>query len=101
MKRSFFIAGLLSILFSVTGFARDLNQDEALRLRREGIILPFEQLMLLLQQRYPLATLLEAELEEENGMLIYELEILTAEGVVRELELDARKGSILKDKEDN
>ena len=29
---------------SVPGIARDLDQDEALRLRREGVIMPFEQL---------------------------------------------------------
>ena len=30
-------------------------------------------------------------------MLVYEVELLTADGTVRELELDARDGRILKD----
>lgn len=81
--------------------ARDLDQDEALRLRREGVIMPFEQLMQRLERHYPNSTLLEAELEEEDGVLIYEVEILTSQGVVRELELDARDGRILKDEEDD
>lgn len=81
--------------------ARDLDQDEALRLRREGVIMPFEQLMQRLERHYPGATLLEAELEEEDGVLVYEVEILTTAGVVRELELDARDGQILKDEEDD
>ena len=34
-------------------------------------------------------------------MLVYEVEILTTSGVVRELELDARNGNILKDEEDD
>jgi len=50
---------------------------------------------------YPGSTLLEAELEEEDGVLVYEVEILTTSGVVRELELDARNGNILKDEEDD
>lgn len=83
------------------GLARDLDQDEALRLRREGVIMPFEQLMQRLGQAYPGSTLLEAELEEEDGVLVYEVEILTSQGVVRELELDARNGNILKDEEDD
>ena len=83
------------------GLARDLDQDEALRLRRDGVIMPFEQLMQRLGQVYPGSTLLEAELEEEDGVLVYEVEILTAQGVVRELELDARNGNILKDEEDD
>lgn len=83
------------------GLARDLDQDEALRLRREGVIMPFEQLMQRLGQQYPGSTLLEAELEEEDGVLVYEVEILTSAGVVRELELDARDGRVLKDEEDD
>ena len=42
-----------------------------------------------------------AELEEEDGVLVYEVEILTTAGVVRELELDARDGRVLKDEEDD
>jgi len=88
-------------LAAAPGFARDLDQDEALRLRREGIIMPFEQLMQHVGKAYPGSTLLEAELEEEDGVLVYEVEILTTTGVVRELELDARDGKILKDEEDD
>ncbi|WP_179576752.1 PepSY domain-containing protein [Pseudomonas sediminis] len=92
---------LASGFASVPGIARDLDQDEALRLRREGVIMPFEQLMQQIGNAYPGSTLLEAELEEEDGVLVYEVEILTTSGVVRELELDARNGNILKDEEDD
>lgn len=51
-------------------------------------------------QRYPGARLLEAELEEDDGIYIYEIELLTADGIARELELDARDGRLLKDEED-
>lgn len=77
--------------------ARDLDQDEALQLRREGVILPLEQLLQSAMQRYPGARLLEAELEEDDDVLIYEVELLTTNSVVRELELDARSGELLKD----
>lgn len=92
---------VVGALSAVPGVARDLDQDEALRLRREGVILPFEQMMKQLEQQHPGSTLLEAELEEEDGVLVYEVEILTPSGVVRELELDARNGKILKDEEDD
>ncbi|WP_061237933.1 PepSY domain-containing protein [Ectopseudomonas composti] len=92
---------LVSGLASVPGVARDLDQDEALRLRRDGVIMPFEQLMQHVDKAYPGSTLLEAELEEEDGVLVYEVEILATSGVVRELELDARNGNILKDEEDD
>lgn len=100
--RTFASLALLSgVLLAGPGLARDLDQDEALRLRREGIILPFEQMMKQVEQHYPGFTLLEAELEEEHGVLVYEVEILTPQGVVRELELDARDGRVLKDEEDD
>lgn len=93
------LLGMLSLPGSGT-FARDLDQDEALRLRREGVILPLDRLLAEVLARYPGARLLEAELEEEDDLYIYEVEVLTVSGVVRELEVDARDGRILKDEED-
>lgn len=51
--------------------------------------------------RYPGARLLEAELERNHGRYIYEVELLTASGAVREIELDAATGHLLKDEEDD
>ena len=50
--------------------------------------------------RHPGAKLLEAELEEKHGVYIYEVELLATDGVVRELDLEAKTGRLLKDKED-
>ncbi|MGE8110497.1 PepSY domain-containing protein [Pseudomonas sp.] len=81
--------------------ARDLDQDEALKLRQKGIILPLEQLLDTALGRYPGARLLEAELEEDDGRYEYEVELLTKDGVVREVKLDASSGALLKDEEDD
>ncbi|CUR47523.1 PepSY domain-containing protein [Alloalcanivorax xenomutans] len=81
--------------------ALDVGHDEALRLRQEGRIRPFEQILTEALRQYPGGQLLEAELEREDGHLIYEIELLTPDGVVRELELDARTGSVLKDDVDD
>ncbi|WP_417788120.1 PepSY domain-containing protein, partial [Stutzerimonas xanthomarina] len=90
-----------ALLLAATPVAsRDLDQDEALRLRREGLIQPLESLLQQAMARHPGARLLEAELEEEDGVYVYEIELLTADGVARELELDARDGRLLKDEED-
>ncbi len=96
--------GLLVLtLLSASGLsiARDLDQDEALRLRQEGRIRPLEQLINQAYARYPKATLLEAELEEEDGVYVYEIEFLVDKGVVRELEISATDGTILKDEVDD
>jgi uncharacterized membrane protein YkoI len=99
LYRPLLAVALLALAF--TSSARDLDQDEALRLRREGLILPLEQLLQVALQRYPGAELLEAELEEEDGVLVYEVELLTAQGIVRELELHAGNAQVLKDEVDD
>jgi uncharacterized membrane protein YkoI len=91
---------LLLLVFCSVVVARDLDQDEALRLRQQGVILPLEQLLQQAMDRYPGAKLLEAELEEKHDVYIYEVELLTPEGVVRELDIDATSGRLIKDKED-
>ncbi|WP_248800063.1 PepSY domain-containing protein [Pseudomonas sp. MWU13-2105] len=81
--------------------ANDLNQDEALRLRRQGVIMPLEQLLQQALNHYPGAKLLEAELVNRHDVYVYDVELLTRAGVVRDIELDASSGRLLKDKEDD
>ncbi|MFV3372096.1 PepSY domain-containing protein [Pseudomonas sp. NY15435] len=95
------LLGLALAAIAGVAQAHDLSQDEALRLSKEGVIRPFEEILPAALSRYPGSRLLEAELEKEHGNYIYEVELLTVDGVVRELELDARDGRILKDKEDD
>ena len=104
MKFVFRYSGILALIVAVLALdaqARDLDQDEALRLRQEGVIRPLEDLMAPALGRYPGAELLEAELEEKHGQYRYDIELLTTEGVARELDVDARDGRILRDKEDD
>jgi|SRR5690606_12815059 len=91
----------LSYAVAVTATARDVGQNEALDLRQKGEIMPFEDVFKKATQRYPEARLLEVELEEDDDIYIYEIELITRAGVVRELELDARTGRILADEEDD
>ncbi|MEE1868484.1 MULTISPECIES: PepSY domain-containing protein [Pseudomonas] len=89
------------LALSSLAVARDLDQDEALKLRQQGVILPLEQLLNDALGRYPGAKLLEAELEEKHDRYEYEVELLTPEGVVREIKLNASNGMLLKDEEDD
>ncbi|WP_295466954.1 PepSY domain-containing protein [uncultured Pseudomonas sp.] len=94
------LAGLILLGAAPLVQARDLDQDEALKLRKEGVIRPLETLMQRVNERYPNARLLEAELEEEDGQYRYEIEILVGDGV-RELEISAMDGAIMKDEVDD
>lgn len=95
------IAVLLMSAVVFTTTADDISQDEALRLREQGKIMALEKLLGIAMSLYPGARLLEAELEEDDGVYIYEVELITRSGVVREIEIDARDGRILKDEEDD
>lgn len=104
MKVHGYLPWSVALFLALLGFAvdaRDLDQDEALQLRQQGVILPFEQLIDQAMKLYPAAKLLDVELEEKNSAYVYEVELLTAQGVVRELKFDARDGRLLKDKEDH
>jgi len=92
---------LLFLLLTGSVNARDLSQNEALRLREQGRIIALEKLLQLVEKRHPQASLLEVELEEDDGIYIYEVELATREGVVRELEINAATGEILNDEEED
>ena len=82
-------------------YAGTIDQDEALRLRNAGLILPLEGLLEEALSRYPGAGLLEVELEQDEDRYVYEIELLTQDGTAREIELDASTGFLLVDKEDD
>lgn len=91
------VFALVLLLAAASTSGDDIDQNEVLKLRLEGKVLPFEQIQQRIHQRYADSRFLEVELDEEDGKLIYEIEILTGEGVVRELEVDAASGEVLED----
>ena len=81
--------------------AHDLSQDQALKLRQEGKVLSSQTFIERALERHPKARLLELELEEKHGRYVYEVELLTVQGQVRELKFDASRGELLEDEEDD
>ena len=79
--------------------ADDIDQDEVLELRQAGRILPLEQILERAGQHVRGGRLIGAELEHENGRLVYELEYLGA-GEVWELQFDAATGELLNKERD-
>jgi hypothetical protein len=78
--------------------AAQAGRDDAERVRAaraQGRILPLDQLIAQVAQRVP-GRLLEAELDEDDGLLVYELRWQLADGRRLEIELDARDGRWLK-----
>lgn len=96
-----FVSYITLLVLTLSATADDLSQDEALRLREAGRIMPLEHLLSIVQTRHPSSRLLEVELEEDDDIYIYEVELITSAGTVRELKINASTGSLLKDEEDD
>lgn len=88
---------LLSFLTSTNTYGESLNADDVLVLVENGKVMPLEEIL----QLHPdilKSTLLDIELERENnGQLIYEVEILNTNRVVMEFEIDAQSGQLLRE----
>lgn len=92
---------LILILFAGTSLAlADDDHDRAKQLKEAGEILPLERIVEMAKKDRS-GQLLEAELKEKKGRLIYELELLDKEGIVWELKYDAKSGELLKEKQEH
>jgi len=100
MKQLFKII-LISILmiFSITLYADD-DHDKAKRLVETGDILAFE-IILTKAREIQTGKILEVELETKNGKYVYEIELLSLDGIVYELKFDAKTGKHLSTEKEN
>src|SRR5690554_8174242 len=87
-----YLIGAIVLLSVIAGpvMADDVSHFEARKLREAGQILPLETIIEK-AMAFRKGDVIDTELERDNGMLIYEIEILDAQGRVWELELDATK----------
>ena len=91
------LPALVWIALASSASALELNSSDALELRLEGRVVPFETIYTAVEQLYPQSRILEVELDDDDDRLVYEIEILTTERSVRELEFDAQSGELLDD----
>lgn len=99
----FSASGLLLIVLAsswatASAIANPPAGDDTARIRlavARGVVLPLPRILHIAQHRVP-GEVLKVELEEMSGRLGYDVKILTADGRVQEIKLDARTGTILK-----
>ncbi len=78
----------------------DDDYIEAKRLLDSGEILSLEVILKKVRQIFP-GKVLEVELEKEDEQIVYEIEILGGDGVIKEIYIDAKTGKLLLTKEDD
>jgi uncharacterized membrane protein YkoI len=95
--RSLVLAMAASAAFAAPALASDRrgDHDEALTAVEQREALPLTRIMGIAQGVVP-GEIIEIELERDDGRLIYEVQILARTGRVREVEIDARSGVVLR-----
>ncbi len=87
-----------ALAFGAAAAASAGDHDRARRAVEEGRILPLKEILARAQAASP-GQVIEAELEDEGGIVIYEIKILTADGRVMKLHYNAATGELLKTRE--
>lgn len=77
-----------------TARGRD-DHDRARQAVEAGQVLPLKAILARVEREYP-GEVLEVELEQDDGVWLYEIKLLQAGGVLNKLKLDARTGAVVK-----
>ena len=67
----------------------------------DGRIRSLSEIIEMVKPELPGATILEVELEVEDGRLVYEFKIIDSSGRLKEVEVDAATGKVLKIEDDD
>lgn len=92
--RSSLLLCLLALLLPAPGWA-DGSQDRARTAVERGTILPLRTIVDIATRDFQ-ARLLDAEFEDDDGIPVYELKLVTQSGQVLKAEYDARSAELLK-----
>lgn len=72
------------------------DQEAARAALARGEIMPLNRMLTFLEEAFPNSSVIKLEFEEEKHRYIYEFKIIDSSGIIREIEMDAKTGQILK-----
>ncbi len=84
---------------ALSGESKKHDHDAARAALAQGAILSLPRVLAIAGREVP-GDVLKVELEDDDGRLIYDLKILARNGRVREVEIDAKTGAVLKVEDD-
>ncbi len=87
------LALILSLIAAPALADRD-DHDRARRALEAGEILPLSDILATATELHP-GRVIEIDLERDDGRWVYELELVTPEGRLYEMEIDAASGEVL------
>lgn len=74
----------------------DEDSKHAKRLQDAGTILPLETIIKKTTELYPGGRVVETDFDDDFNRHVYEVEIVDAEGVVWDMDIDATTGDVIK-----
>lgn len=80
--------------------ADDVDHDIAKRALEQGRALPLADIIAKIGPQVP-GKVIEVELDDDDGALVYDLKVLSPQGRLQEIEVDAATGKILKIEDDD
>ena len=89
----------LLLMLSASSMAWAGDHERARALLEQGEILSLSEIMKQASSRIP-GKILEVELDEEDGLIVYEIEFLSEQGIIMEMVIDARSGRLISLEED-
>jgi uncharacterized membrane protein YkoI len=92
-------AGMLLVTMS-GAVADDDDHEFARRALEQGRALPLADIIAKVARQVP-GKVIEVELEDDDGTLVYEFKVLSPQGRLQEIEVDAATGKILKIEDDD
>jgi uncharacterized membrane protein YkoI len=88
-------------LTAAAGVAQaDVRPDQIPGLLKSGAVMDFEKLNKLALDKHPGFTIHDTELDKNYDRYVYQVELRDAKGVEWDVDLDAKTGEVLKDKQD-
>lgn len=102
--RSLFIALVVASALWPGAQAKDKDDKKAEQAAvrealQRGEILPLAKILAIVAAQVP-GEVIKVELDRDDGKMIYEIKVLADKGRVREIELDARTGDVIKIEDD-
>lgn len=92
----FICFGIFTLIpaFIGSAFAGD-DQDAARRALARGEIMPLRDILDRVEDVLPGNSVIRVKFDRDDGIYIYKLKVIDVQGVLREVELDAKTGMIL------
>jgi uncharacterized membrane protein YkoI len=95
MRKLVFLLLAAALMLPAAARAGDDDHDLARRAVEEGRALPLADILEKIKPAFP-GKVIEVELDTEDNILVYELKVLSPQGQLQELDVDAKTGKVLK-----